>query len=75
MVKTRISSTDLAWIFKQKLNEFDDCVPSVAIAIIPNGKGWRAVASSGQGATRPRCVKRVEQIQKQLSGIYVLASD
>ena len=73
--KIKISNPDLAWIFKQRLSEFDDCVPSVAIAIVPGENGWRAVASSGQGTTHPLCVKRVKQLQKQLSKIYVLTSD
>jgi hypothetical protein len=31
MAKTRISSTDLAWIFQEKLNAFDSCPPAVAL--------------------------------------------
>jgi hypothetical protein len=76
MAKTRISSTDLAWIFQEKLNAFDSCPPSVSIAIVPNGEdGWAAVTTARVRAAYPLCARRIEQIQKQLRGIYVLAKD
>ncbi len=47
MAKTRISSTDLAWIFQEKLSAFDSCPPTVSIAIVPSGEdGWAAVTSA-----------------------------
>jgi hypothetical protein len=76
MAKTRISSTDLAWIFQEKLNAFDSCPPAVSIAIVPNGEdGWAAVTTARVRAAYPLCARRIEQIQKQLRGIYVLAKD
>jgi hypothetical protein len=76
MAKTRISSTDLAWIFQEKLNAFDSCPPAVSIAIVPTGEdGWAAVTTARVRAAYPLCARRIEQIQKQLRGIYVLAED
>jgi hypothetical protein len=40
MAKTKISSTDLIWIFREKLSSFDDCSPSTSIAIVPSSEGW-----------------------------------
>jgi hypothetical protein len=76
MAKTRISSTDLAWIFQEKLNAFDSCPPAVSIAIVPTGEdGWAAVTTARVRAAYPLCARRIGQIQKQLRGIYVLAED
>src|SRR6266436_1681244 len=76
MAKTRISSTDLAWIFQEKLNAFDGCPPAVSIAIVPTDEdGWAAVTTARVRAAYPLCARRIEQIQKQLRGIYVLAKD
>jgi hypothetical protein len=76
MPKTRISSPDLAWIFQEKLSAFDSCPPTVSIAIVPIGEdGWVAVTSARVRADYPLCARRIEQIQKQLRRIYVLAKD
>jgi hypothetical protein len=76
MAKTRILSTDLAWIFQEKLNAFDSCPSTVSIAIVPNGEdGWAAVTAARVRAAYPLCARRIEQIQKQLRGIYVLTED
>ena len=46
MAKKAISSTDLIWIFHEKLKEFDDCPASVSIAIVPMPDvGWTALIS------------------------------
>ena len=71
MAKIRISSTDLVWAFTEKLKSFENC-GRVAIAIIPAGRGWMAIASQKDLAAHPGCAKHVEQIQKQLREIYVL---
>ena len=68
MAKTRISSTDLAWISQEKLNAFDSCPPAVSIAIVPTGEdGWAAVTTARVRAVYPLCARRIEQIQKQIS--------
>jgi len=43
MAKIRISSTELVWIFHQRLEAFYDCPPEVPIAIVPDDGSWMAV--------------------------------
>lgn len=75
MAKTKILSTDLIWIFREKLSLFDDCSPSIAIAIVPSREGWTAVTTHRDRTDNPNCIRRIEQLQKQLREIYVLAKD
>ena len=75
MAKTKISSTDLIWIFREKLSAFDDCPPSIPIAIVPSDGSWTALTPHYVRKGHPNCVKRIEQIQKQLREVYVLAND
>jgi len=75
MAKTKISSADLVWVFTEKLRSFDDCAPTVSIAIVPSEDGWRAIASRKDSVGHPLCARRIEQIQKQLRSVYVLAKD
>jgi hypothetical protein len=74
VAKTRISSTDLAWVFAERLKEFDDCNPYIALAIIPAEDSWIAVTDKKLRDRFPRCAKRVEQLQEQLRKTYVLKS-
>ena len=75
LAKAKISSTDLIWIFREKLSSFDDCSPEIPIAIVPTDRGWRAVTAPRDRTGRPHCVRRIEQIQKQLREVYILAKD
>jgi hypothetical protein len=75
MAKIKISTTDLVWVFTQKLRSFDECIPGTDIAIVPSKDGWTAVMGARRRAEYSRCVRRIEQIQKQLRKIYVLAKD
>jgi hypothetical protein len=75
LAKTKVSSTDLIWMFRERLSSFDDCSPSIAIAIVPTEAGWTAVTTPRDRTGRPQCVRRIEQIQKQLRDVYVLAKD
>src|SRR3981081_1423107 len=75
LAKTRISSTDLIWIFREKLSSFDDCPPEIPIAIVPSDESWTAVTAQRVRKEHPNCVKRIEQLQKQLREVYVLAKD
>ena len=75
MAKTKISSTDLIWIFREKLSSFDDCSPSTSIAIVPSSEGWTAVTTHRDRTGQPNCVRRIQQLQKQLREICVLAKD
>ncbi len=73
MAKIRISSTELVWVFHQKLEAFDDCPPEVPIAVVPaQDVGWRAVMSAKVRTQNPHWARRVEAVQKQLREIYVL---
>jgi len=75
MAKTRISSTDLVWVFTEKLRSFNECAAPISIAIVPNKDGWTAIASRRDRNTHPRCAKRIKQVQRELREIYVLAND
>jgi hypothetical protein len=45
------------------------------MAIIPSGAGWTVVIAHRDRNAHPGCVKRIEQIQKQLRDVYALAED
>jgi hypothetical protein len=75
MAQIRISSTDLIWVFREKLASFNECAPTVSIAIVPSGDGWTAVTNAWARSRHPLCAKRIKQIQKQLRKTYVLAAD
>jgi hypothetical protein len=75
LAKTKISSTDLIWIFREKLSSFDDCSPSISIAIVPSDEGWTAVTAPRDRTGRPNCFKRIKQLQKELREVYDLAKD
>jgi len=75
MAKTKISNADLVWVFTEKLKPFRDCAPAISIAIVPNKDGWTAIASWKDRTSHPRCAKRIEQVQRELREIYVLAKD
>jgi len=75
MAKITISNADLVWIFTEKLKSFRDAAPAISIAIVPNKDGWTAIASRRDRNTHPRCAKRIEQVQKELRKIYILAKD
>jgi hypothetical protein len=74
MAKKSISSTDLIWLFHEKLKESDDCPGSgLSIAIVPAPDvGWTVLLNPRQQAKFPICAKRVEVMQKQFREMYVL---
>jgi hypothetical protein len=76
MARIKISTTDLVWIFTKKMRSFGECLPGTYIAIVPSKNGWTAVTGSRRRrAEYRRCARRVQQIQKELREIYVLAKD
>jgi hypothetical protein len=75
VAKKRISNTDLIWIFREKLSAFSDCPGSIKMAIIPSGAGWTVVIAHRDRNAHPGCVKRIEQLQKQLRDVYALTED
>jgi hypothetical protein len=76
MARKTISSTDLIWIFHEKLEAFDDWPEGAPIAIVPaSDVGWMADMGAKSRTLNPICARRVEAIQKELREIYVLAKD
>jgi hypothetical protein len=75
LAKKKISSTDLIWIFREKLSTFADCPPSIKLAIVPSEAGWMVVITPRDRKRLPDCAKRIDQVQKQLREVYVLAKD
>jgi hypothetical protein len=76
MSKKAISSTDLIYLFHEKLKESTDCPASgLSIAIVPAPDvGWTVLISPRQRAKLPLCAKWVQAIQKQFREMYVLKS-
>jgi hypothetical protein len=74
MAKKSISSTDLIWLFHEKLREFDDCPGSgLSIAVVPAPEvGWTVLMNPRQRIKLPRCAKRIRAIEKQFREMYVL---
>ena len=78
MVKIKISSADLAALFAERLKRFSECPDGIMIAIIPDNasvSGWSTVINSAQRGRHPRCTRRIQTVENQLSKIYVLAKD
>jgi hypothetical protein len=75
MAKTKISSTDLLWIFRERLSSLDDRFKVAPIAIVPSKRGWDAVTSHRYRAAEPQFAKRIEQIQAELRDVYRLPRD
>jgi hypothetical protein len=75
MAKTRISSADLLWIFRERLSSFDDRFKAAPIAIIPSHDGWEAVTSRRYRTAESRIAKCIEQIQAELRPVYRLPRD
>ena len=75
MAKSKISTTDLIWIFREKLSSFEECPVSISIGIVPSSEGWTVVTNQRDRRAHPDCIKCIEQLQKQLREIYVLAKD
>jgi hypothetical protein len=74
MAKTKISSTDLLWIFREKLTAFGDRFKGAPIAIVPSEDGWEVVAHRYRNA-EPELAERIAQIQAELRVVYRLARD
>jgi hypothetical protein len=75
MAKSRISATDLIWIFRERMQSFDDCGSGISLAIVPSKEGWSVVMNARGRNDNPRCAKRIQQLQSQLRQSYVLARD
>ena len=74
MAKNKISSTDLLWIFREKLSSFDERFKVAPIAIVPSEDDWEVVTHRYRNA-EPELAKRIAQIQTELRAVYRLAPD
>ena len=75
MKKERVSSTELAHIFSERLKDFDDCSPRITIAIVPSKSGWKVLSQRWARFRYLTCQKRIEKVQAELREIYALAPD
>jgi hypothetical protein len=74
VTKTKISSTDLLWIFRERLSSISDRYKTAPIAIIPSDDGWEAVTPA-KYRTEPQLAKYIERIQAELRPVYRLSPD
>jgi hypothetical protein len=72
MAKKQISSTDLAWIFRERMKETGDCGRTVPVAIVRDGTSWIALTDKVLIKRFPLCAAQIERIQKELREIYDL---
>ena len=75
MTKTKISSADLLWVFRERLSSFDDRFKVAPIAIVPTKEGWEVVTSSRYRTAEPEVAKLIKQVQAELQAVYRLARD
>ena len=72
MGKKTVSSTELTYIFSERLKEVGDCSPRISIAIVPTEKNWVAVSNAWAGFKNPKCIERIERLQNELRKSYTL---
>ncbi len=74
MAKKKISSTELIWIFHEKLKAFDDHpLHGIPIAIVPvPSAGWTAVTTNYTQQYQPLWENRIRAIEKELRNNYDL---
>jgi hypothetical protein len=76
VAKVHVSNGVLTTIFWRKMQTYPECPTGIPIAIIPVGRwGWRALTAPRVVKSNPLCAKRVEEAEKELQQIYVLAKD
>jgi hypothetical protein len=76
MTRTKISSTDLNFVFQEQLKGLEDYpVHGISIAIVPSDRGWMAVMSTKDRKNRPEWIEKIEGIEKRLQRTYALEKD
>jgi hypothetical protein len=75
MVRRRIASADLLWIFRERLSFFDDRFKTAPIAIIPGDDGWEVITSRKYRKAQPQIAQHIERIQAELRLVYRLPRD
>lgn len=75
MARTKIANTNLLWLFREKLQEFDDFPRyGIPIAVVPTSNGdWRVLMPNNVQVRR-RWASRIEAIEKRLRMTYTLVS-
>ena len=74
-MRIKISSTDLLWIFQEKLGSFDDRFKRAPIAIVPSNGGWQVVLPRSYRIGEPQLSRRIQQVQAELEPLYRLTPD
>ena len=76
VAKTKVSSADLAWIFRQRLMEFEDASIGTAVAIVPDKEyGWIAIFPKFKKISKRRRhlpQERMDRVQRELRRLYRL---
>jgi hypothetical protein len=75
MVRTRIASADLLWIFRERLSSSNDRYKTAPLAIIPSDDGWEVITSRRYRNSQPEAAKCIAQVQAELRPVYRLAPD
>ena len=77
MGRKKISSSDLIWLFHQRLKDYEDHpFHGISLAVIPTGKGgWDVITPQRLPKREPDLGIRVSAIAKQLKKLYTLAND
>lgn len=76
MARKRVSSSDLVWMFHERLKEYQDHpFHGISLAVIPGNNGeWIVVTQNRLPKREPAMVARIKKIEKQLRQEYVLAT-
>ena len=75
-MKKKVSSSELAWIFTERLRQFRDCPAVVTVAIVPDqDSGWMAVTTKPNGRTKSIPLERLEEVERSLRRAYRLQDD
>jgi hypothetical protein len=75
MARKRISSSDLIWMFHERLKEYDDnTYHGISLAVIRGEKGdWTVVTQRKLPKRDPDMKVRIGKIEKKLRQEYMLA--
>jgi hypothetical protein len=75
MVRRKIASADLLWIFRERLSLISDRFKTAPIAIIPGDDGWEVITSRRYRKAQPQIAQYIERIQAELRPVYRLSPD
>jgi hypothetical protein len=77
MATKAISSSDLIWIFHEKLREYGDHpINEIRLAIVRGDNGdWKVITQRKMPKRKPDMAIRISLIEKQLRRRYTLAAE